>query len=224
MLTDANLQFDPAGTAITVTAASTNVLDLLANRDLGAGKKKLNLLVDVTTSFTSGTATATLNVQLQGAPDNGSAAPGDYTTLVESGTIGLGQLVAGSKVAQFDIASVLNAIIPAATTTLTTTATSTSATVASATGLLDGQFVNSSGVAAGTKISAISGTTLTLSLAALTTTSAVTATFTNNIPIPRYLRLNYVASNTMTAGKVNASILLERDNWQGYPPGFTQPY
>jgi microcystin-dependent protein len=61
-------------------------------------------------------------------------------------------------------------------TTITTTA-STTATVASATGLFIGMYVQSSKITFGTKITAISGTTITLSAAATGVSTAVAARF-----------------------------------------------
>jgi hypothetical protein len=44
------------------------------------------------TTFASGTS---LQVQLQGAPDNGSGSPGTYVTMLDSGAIAEASLVAG---------------------------------------------------------------------------------------------------------------------------------
>lgn len=75
---DASLIFDgtiastgtgvPTGAAITVTRVSGNVLDMLANRDVGAGDE-LELHVIVTTAFTAAGA-ATLQVAYQTSADN----------------------------------------------------------------------------------------------------------------------------------------------------------
>ena len=62
-------------------------------------------------------------------------------------------------------------------TTVNTTGSSTSATVASAANLAIGMFVVSANVPAGTTITAISGTTLTLSVAASATATGTTARF-----------------------------------------------
>lgn len=62
-------------------------------------------------------------------------------------------------------------------TTITTTNASATATVASASGLAVGMFVTSANVPAGTTISAISGTTLTLSANATATAAGVAARF-----------------------------------------------
>lgn len=63
------------------------------------------------------------------------------------------------------------------TTTLTTTSGSNSATVGNATGIAPGMYVTNANVPAGTTITAISGTTLTLSANASGTGSAVAARF-----------------------------------------------
>jgi hypothetical protein len=224
MYLDALLQFDPAATAVTVTAASTNSIDLGAARDMGIGRVQGKVLVLIGTAFASATPAATMNVQLQGAPNNAGVA-GTFTTIVESGTIPLGQLQAGFKVAQFDVATVSDAISTTATqATTAVVSASTSVPIVSATGLLAGMFVtsNASGVTPGTTISSISGNTLTLSSAA-TLTSGQTLTFIGSVPVPRFLRLNYVCSNTMTAGTVQAYISLDPDEMIYYPSGFSVP-
>lgn len=77
----------------TGTQQSTNVLDLLNARDIGIGDDpSLELLIQIMTTFASGTS---LQVQLQGAPDNGSGSPGTYTTMWDSGAIAEASLVAG---------------------------------------------------------------------------------------------------------------------------------
>ena len=101
---DALTFFEPlAGTAMTSTAVSTNVLDFgvgsgctraVHGRCAGAGRGNPG---DVLTSFTSGSTNTTLNVQVQGAPDNGSGSPGGYQTIYETGVQYLGQLVAASS-------------------------------------------------------------------------------------------------------------------------------
>lgn len=116
MILDAFQQFDSAvSLAIAAgTQASTNVLDYgitsgiptSANgggaRDMGIGDDPaLKLLVQVTTTFTSGGA-GTLSVAVQGAPDNGSGAPGSYTTWWTSPTYALATLVAGERLLDMD--------------------------------------------------------------------------------------------------------------------------
>ena len=70
MIIDGLLQFDPALSAITVTRVSTNVIDLLNQRDIGeSGAPYMLLAVGVNAAFTAGGA-ATLQVQMQGSSDN----------------------------------------------------------------------------------------------------------------------------------------------------------
>lgn len=116
MIMDKLLEFDPSGTALTVTAASTNVLDahgaslipafsstVKPGRDMGAGGGLITpkLVVLITTTFGAGGA-ATLQVQFQGAPDNGSGAPGTYVTYAESPARALADLVAGNRILDID--------------------------------------------------------------------------------------------------------------------------
>lgn len=120
MILDALLQFDNAASlAIAAgTQASTNVIDFglgtSANpaipsnangggaRDMGIGDDPtLKLLVQVSTTFTSGGA-GTLSVAIQGAPDNGSGAPGSYTTWWTSPVYALATLVAGARLLNMD--------------------------------------------------------------------------------------------------------------------------
>lgn len=107
MILDGALQF--TGTAGTVssdspttgTQQSTNVIDLVNARDMGVGDDpSLKLMIEITTTFTVGTS---LEVQLQGAPDNGSGAPGSYTTMWDSGALAEAGLVAGRYLSNIDI-------------------------------------------------------------------------------------------------------------------------
>lgn len=101
--------------AITSTAASTTLYDVtgagsgnvpsmvfgttgLAGVDLGLGEgmARPNCYFTVGTTFTAGGA-ATLTIQIQLAPDNGSGSPGTYVTLAETGAIAVGSLVAGKN-------------------------------------------------------------------------------------------------------------------------------
>lgn len=96
MILDAFLEFDPAGTSVAIAAgtqASTNIIDLhmagipvlAANqgaRDIGIGDDPaMKLCVQVDTAFASAGSTGTIQVAVQGAPDNGSGAPGSYVTM-----------------------------------------------------------------------------------------------------------------------------------------------
>src|SRR5580698_5656974 len=117
MILDAFLQFDAAINLAQVagTYASTNVIDLgvtsgipsSANgggaRDIGIGDDPaMKLLVQVTTTFTSGGA-GTLSVTLQGAVDNGFGAPAAYSTWYASPVYALATLVAGERLLDMDM-------------------------------------------------------------------------------------------------------------------------
>jgi hypothetical protein len=97
----------------TGTQIATNILDLglidaipsSANgggaRDLGIGDDPaLELSVVVTTAFASGTS---LQLVLAGAPDNGSGAPGTYTTMWTSAAIVTADLDAGQQLANITL-------------------------------------------------------------------------------------------------------------------------
>lgn len=95
---DANMLFSGSvsaagvltGQAITATAASSNVLDLLANRDIGAGDADIMLNIDVTEAFNTLTS---LQVTLQTSADNSS-----WVDIVLSPVILLASLVVGAKI------------------------------------------------------------------------------------------------------------------------------
>lgn len=97
----------------TGTQNSSNVIDLAGpalpasftspaggpGRDLGIGDDPaLKLMVLVTTTFTGGTS---LQIGFAGAPDNGSGAPGSYTTMVSGEIVTEANLTAGVRL--FDI-------------------------------------------------------------------------------------------------------------------------
>lgn len=107
---------------------SPNIIDLLG---LGAGNAPTNiignattfgedigvgdgfaipkLLVTVGTAFVTG-GSATLNAQLQAAPDTAvTFVPGTWQTIVETGTLTAAQLTAGQVIARFDIPPVFPA-------------------------------------------------------------------------------------------------------------------
>jgi hypothetical protein len=67
---------------LTATAASTNVIDLLNERDIGIGKEELTVVVYTTVALVSGGST-TLDVKLETAPDS-SGTPGSYITIAQS--------------------------------------------------------------------------------------------------------------------------------------------
>lgn len=97
----------------TATQNSSNVLDYgvilgipsYANgggaRDMGVGDDpSLKLLVTVTTAFVGGTS---LGITLAGAPDNGSGAPGSYSTMYSGPVVLEASLTAGARLADIDI-------------------------------------------------------------------------------------------------------------------------
>lgn len=120
MILDGLLSFDGYPTSsfsfnqAAATYTSANNIDLhqaglpvLANgqgaRDMGIGDDPaLKMLVQVLTTFTSGGA-ATLQVALQGAPDNGSGAPGAFATWWVSPTYALATLVQGARLYDMDL-------------------------------------------------------------------------------------------------------------------------
>lgn len=117
MILDALLQFDNAvSLAIAVgTQVSTNVIDLgissgiptSANgggaRDIGIGDDPaMKLLVQVTTTFTSGGA-GTLSVTLQGAIDNGAGVPAAFSSWYTSPVFALATLNQGSRLMDMDM-------------------------------------------------------------------------------------------------------------------------
>ena len=101
----------------TGTQASSNVLDLgvgtttnpslpsFANgggaRDIGIGDKPaMKVLVEVTVAFVGGTS---LQLTLQGAPDDGSGGVGSYTTMWTSAAIVEASMVAGAYLANISM-------------------------------------------------------------------------------------------------------------------------
>ena len=119
MILDNFLMFDsptaPADLAqIIGDYVSTNVVDLHMSglpvlaadqgaRDMGIGDNPaLKMLVQVTETFAS-TGAATLQIALQGAPDNGSGAPGTYDTYWLSPLYALASLVAGARLYDMDL-------------------------------------------------------------------------------------------------------------------------
>jgi hypothetical protein len=69
-------------------------------RDLGIGDDpSLKLMVLVTVGFTAGTS---LQVNLQGAPDNGSGAPGAFTIMESGPVVAVANLIAGVRLMDLD--------------------------------------------------------------------------------------------------------------------------
>ena len=104
MILDSLLMFSTpaAPQAITVTAPSTNIIDLLNPRDLGIGDNPALKLACLVTTALIGNA-GTLTVQFQGAPDNGSGAPGTYVTYAESRAYAIADLIIGAKLLPIDV-------------------------------------------------------------------------------------------------------------------------
>ena len=99
MLLDSSNQFS-ASQAVTAlgSTASTNIIDLGIARDIGDAvtNKDLFLLCQVATAFASG-GSATLQVQVQSAPDNGSGLPGTWSIIEQSDAVAVASLVQGYK-------------------------------------------------------------------------------------------------------------------------------
>jgi hypothetical protein len=98
MILDTQLQFS-AAQAITVTAPSTNVIDVgipsglppvPQGEDIGPGGW-LKLMIISNAAFAASGA-ATLQISLQVAPDNGSGSPGTYYDLANSDPLSISQL------------------------------------------------------------------------------------------------------------------------------------
>jgi hypothetical protein len=84
----------PAGAAITASRVSTNVLDWLVARDMGAGHF-LGINVHILQAFATLTS---LTIDYQVSADNVT-----YVTLLTSGAIPVAQLTAGARVFAFGI-------------------------------------------------------------------------------------------------------------------------
>lgn len=95
----------PAGVAITSSRVSTNVLDLLVGRDIGADEP-IGIHVDVTAAFTT-TNSATLQIDFEVCDTAG----GSYLALTYSPVIPAAQLIIGAPV--FRVALPVNQILNA---------------------------------------------------------------------------------------------------------------
>lgn len=97
---DTSLIFDgtppKTGVAITATAPSTNVIDMLVARDVGAGEADLEIHVQVMAAFTAAGA-ATLQVSFQGSADNAT-----FYDMLLSPVIPKASLVVGAKVFRYE--------------------------------------------------------------------------------------------------------------------------
>lgn len=103
----------PTDSPTTGTQVASNIVDLgvisgipsSANgggaRDMGVGDAPaLKLSAVVTTAFASGTS---LQLELSGAPDNGSGVPGSYTVMWLGPAVVEANLVAGMQIANIDV-------------------------------------------------------------------------------------------------------------------------
>lgn len=99
-------------TPTTGSQVSTNQLDLgitglplsasgAGARDIGIGDDPaMKILVLVTTAFTAGTS---LQINFQGAPDNGSGAPGAFVIMASGPVVVEANLVAGARLMDLDV-------------------------------------------------------------------------------------------------------------------------
>lgn len=93
MIMDALLLLSSAQ-AVTTTAVSTNVLDMLNARDIGVGEP-IKIAASVGTAFAGGTS---LQVQVQSSADNST-----WVTMDESRAYITADLTAGAKIANFTL-------------------------------------------------------------------------------------------------------------------------
>lgn len=124
MINDAALKLVPSGSPLSLVAAdgvdipSPYVIDLLGDGagtevrniwgnstvpgqadGMGVGRSRPELAIVIGTALATSNS-ATLNVQWQGAPDDGTGSPGTYQTYGESGPITAAQGIAGRTIAR----------------------------------------------------------------------------------------------------------------------------
>lgn len=107
-------EFDPTGSAITVTRDSTNVIDLSQNRDLGAAPdgNPLRVVIAVTETFVDDSGSdGTLTVSVVGAT-TAEGVSGTYQTLAVSKAYAIADLTAGSRLFPIDLPSIGGAQTP----------------------------------------------------------------------------------------------------------------
>jgi len=87
-----------SGNAPNMIGGITSSGNALIGFDIGAGDGMAipEIFVDVTTAFVTA-GSATLQIQLQAAPDNGSNAPGSYVTISETDALTAAQLTIGAS-------------------------------------------------------------------------------------------------------------------------------
>jgi len=104
----ANTDAPTTGTQVSANIIDLGVINGLPTSARGGGARDIaigddpmmKLLVQVTTAFASGT---NLQVNLQGAPDNGSGAPGSFTTMWSSPAVVEANLTQGAYIANIDV-------------------------------------------------------------------------------------------------------------------------
>lgn len=122
----------------TGTQNCSNILDLglvglptSANgggaRDLGIGDyPSLKLSILATVAFVYSAGGGTTYFQLQGAPDNGSGAPGAWTTLWQSPTFAQATMIQGAQLANVDLPrTIFEEVLPRFLQLVVVTATAT---------------------------------------------------------------------------------------------------
>jgi Bbp16-like protein len=95
MVLEKLLQFDPAGTAITATAPSSNAFDMNIARDMGlgaAGGPSLEAVITVGTTFAAA-GLATLQIQFQGSTDNLAWTTYWQTDAIPKANLTVGQVI-----------------------------------------------------------------------------------------------------------------------------------
>lgn len=98
MILDSQLLFSD-GQAVTTSAGSTNVVDLVDPRDIGPGMP-LKLLAVVGTAFTTDSTNAsTLTIEVQGSTNSTTS---NFTTIARSAALGVASLGAQSKLFPID--------------------------------------------------------------------------------------------------------------------------
>jgi hypothetical protein len=96
MIIDGLLLFSSAQ-AITATAASTNVLDMVNARDMGAADPEIQVAIFVGTAFST-TNAGTLTIALQGSTDNST-----FTTYAQSRAYTAADMPAGAKLLPIEL-------------------------------------------------------------------------------------------------------------------------
>jgi hypothetical protein len=83
----------------TGTVTSTNQLDMVNARDIGSGYD-IRVLAQITATFTGGTS---IQAIIQGAPDNGSGAPGTWTTMMSGPVVATASATIGVRLFDNDV-------------------------------------------------------------------------------------------------------------------------